>query len=61
MDAVQWLVLDNLAHGWFYTTNICDKDKAERMYLKSVEDEFIKDGRITDAGRIALMLPRVKK
>ena len=51
LTASQWLVLDNLKSGWSYYTNM-DRTKAEEAYLWCVRNEYIKDGKITDAGRI---------
>lgn len=53
MTPAQWLVLDNLAHNWPYTTNL-DRQLAEDAYLWAVRNEYIKDGQITLAGRGAL-------
>lgn len=61
MNAVKWLVLDNLAHGWLYTTNIYDRKLAAEMLAECVRDGLVKDDAITDAGRIALMMPRKGK
>lgn len=57
-DAVKWLVLDNLKNLWPYTTNICDRDKADAVYRWCVDNELVKDGCITDAGRAWLLVHR---
>jgi hypothetical protein len=60
MTAIKWLILDNLAHGWAPATNICGhKEEFTATYARCVETGLIADGRITDAGRMALMTDRV--
>lgn len=54
LAAAQWLVLDNLKQGWPYRTNL-DCSLADEAYLACVNNETIKDGRLTDAGRAALL------
>ena len=55
----QWLVLDNLKHGWAYTANL-DKTLADDAYLWAVRNEYVKDGKITDSGKIVLMKAHVE-
>ena len=45
----QWIVLDNLKNGWRYQTNLASKF-AEPAYRWAIENEYIKDGKITQAG-----------
>jgi hypothetical protein len=53
MTAAQWLVLDNVKHGWPYATNL-SSDTADEAYLWCVRNEYIKDARITPAGEALL-------
>ncbi len=54
MTAAQWLVLDNLKQHWPYHTNM-DREQADQAYLWCVRNEYIRDGQLTDAGRVALL------
>lgn len=54
MTPTQWLVLDNVRQGHPYRMNICDWDAADQAYLWCVANEYIRDGAITDAGRVLL-------
>lgn len=54
ITAAQWLVLDNLAHGWHYWCNL-DRAMADDAYLWAVRNEFVRDGAITNAGLGALL------
>ena len=54
IDAAEWLVLDNVKNGWPYRSNL-SWDMADKAYLRCVENEYIKNGRITPAGELALM------
>lgn len=58
MTAIQWLVLTNVKHNWHYKTSICDKDAADKAYLWAVNNGYIKDGKITDAGKMILLVDR---
>ena len=58
-DAVEWLVLDNLKSGWHHLTNICNREKADEAYKRLTKRGMIADGKITDAGLLALMQPNV--
>ncbi len=60
MTAVQWLLIDNLKNGWYYQTNL-SLSEADAAYLWAVENGYIKDGRITDAGEVALLTNRRPK
>lgn len=57
MTASQWIVLDNLKHGWPFRTNL-SSSMADKAYLWCVNNEYVKDGRITPAGEAALLLCR---
>lgn len=57
MTAIQWLVVDNVRQGWPYWTNICNRSIADDEYRYCVESEWIKDGKCTPAGSVALMFP----
>lgn len=50
----QWIVLDNLKNGWPYWTNLV-REFAEPAYLWGIENGYIKDGKITEAGKGALL------
>ncbi len=54
MTDTQWLVLDNLKRHWPYHTNL-DREQAEQAYLWCVRNEYIRDGQLTDVGRVALL------
>lgn len=60
MTASQWLVLDNLLHGWPYWINL-DRNFAEQAYLWCINNEFVKDGQITETGKAALLINNPKK
>ena len=51
-----WIVLDNIKNHWSYWTNL-NKEIADKAYLNCVRNEWIKDGKITEAGIIQLMMP----
>ena len=55
LTAARWLVLDNLREGWPYSTNL-DCNIAGEAYLWCVNNELVKDGRITDAGKGVLAM-----
>lgn len=54
MTAAQWVVLDNLMQKWNYKTNL-DAQIAEEAYLACVRDEYIRDGKVTQRGVVALL------
>jgi hypothetical protein len=58
MNAAQWTVLDNVKNHWPYHTNI-DRKVADKAYLWLVNNEYIKDGKITPAGEAALIDPSI--
>lgn len=55
----QWLVLDNLKSNWPYATNL-DKQLADESYLWAVNNEYIKDGKLTDSGRMMLKTAHIE-
>lgn len=54
MTAAQWVVLDNLMQKRDYRTNL-DVQIAEEAYLACVRDEYIRDGKVTQRGGVALL------
>ena len=54
LSAAQWLILDNLEHGWPYTTNL-PRDMAEEAYLCCIHNGYVEDGMITPTGSVALV------
>ncbi len=52
--AIRWTVLDNLLHGWTYWTNL-KRSWADDEYLRCVRDGLVRDGKISDSGRLWLM------
>ncbi len=58
MTANEWLVLDSLAHGWSYRTNL-SRQVADETLADLTLQGLVADGRITDAGRAALMVANV--
>ena len=50
MTATQWLLLDNLIHGWHFRANMT-KDDALVAYAWAAENGFACDGEITEEGR----------
>lgn len=56
---VQWLVLDNLKSNWPYTTGV-DGTLADAAYLWAVNNEYIKDGKLTDSGRMVLLTAHIE-
>lgn len=55
----QWLVLDNLKSNWPYTANL-DKTLADAAYLWAVNNEYIKDGKLTDLGSMVLKTAHIE-
>lgn len=54
MISSMWLVLDNLAHGWAYWTNM-KRNVAEKAYRACIDRNFIKpNGLLTSSGKIFL-------
>ena len=54
-DAMEWVVLHNIKNGWHYSTNL-NKDDADKTYLRCVENQYIKDGKVTASGEIKLLV-----
>ena len=57
MTAAQWLVLDNLKHGWSYRANVRPSE-ANQAYQWASDNGYIADGKLTSAGEMVLMLDR---
>jgi hypothetical protein len=49
MTSKQWILLDNIKHGWKYNTNL-RKDDANTLYFWALTNGYIKDGKITVKG-----------
>jgi hypothetical protein len=60
LTAAQWIVLDNLLHGWPFKTNL-DHYLAAEAYLWLVRNEYIKDGSLTDLGKVATLTHVIRK
>lgn len=54
MTAAQWVVLDNIANRWPYGTNLA-RHFADGALKWAQDNGYVKDGRITDAGRVELL------
>jgi hypothetical protein len=53
-QASDWIVLDNIVHGWGWATNL-PRDFAEAALKRCEERGWVNGKRITDKGRIALL------
>lgn len=60
LTPAQWVVLDNMIHGWTPRTNL-DYGMADEAYIWLVNNEYIKDGRLTALGETATLTHRIKK
>jgi len=54
LTPAQWTVLDNMIHSWDIHTNLNYK-MAEEAYRWLVNNEYIKDGRLTALGETATL------
>lgn len=54
LTASEWLVLDNIAMGWHFATNI-DRRVAEEVHDRLTREKYLEKGRLTDKGRVALI------
>lgn len=62
LTATKWTILENLKYGWDWKTNLYDWDISPMdvlEYLWLVSAGYIRDGKITEKGLTALMLPPV--
>lgn len=54
MNPNEWLMLDNLAHNWSIGHSLL-RSEVQPTIAACERRGWIKDGKITDAGRIALI------
>ncbi len=60
MMPAQWIILNNLSHGWTYRALLA-KATADAALAECEANGWVADGKITQAGREALDAERVPK